>query len=1012
MVINGIDTKDISVVVQGAVCDYTSTCISSIREYLPGAEIVLSTWEGTNTDGLDYDILVLSEDPGAFDCHNYDFQKVNNVERQVKSTYEGLKMATKKYAVKIRTDFSLTSANFLNWHNKYTRKNKECSFFDERLLCCTIYSRNPRYTYNRGLQLVAHPSDFFFFGLKSDVLRLYNMDLICEEDKIWFARKYPNNYVNDLPRFVPEQFLWVNFLSKYINNINMLPKDKEDIRSDIIKFSEKNLAANLILLSPIQLGITCNRDIFSEAMPETCFTHWDWKQLYFYYCKNNILHYLIYIIKVTLINIKKHIQNPLKKFLNTIIKYIKINIGFWNKFSKKYVKPHLSPKTWAKFKAYYFDYSDKFKHLIKKSYYFESDFSQIVTDKDLSIVVQGAISEKTKDTILSIRKILPNAEVILSTWEGSKVDELDYDIVVFSKDPGSNGLIRRYPHKQIHNVNREIISTFEGTKRATRQYCMKLRSDMEIVSEDFLKCYNQYSQYITSNSFFSRRIMVEGLATSESLCFSISDWWYLGRTNDLKNLFDIPLADIEDIPYFEREENKNEKPFMENIICRYTPKQYLIYVFLKKNLKIPFQMDNVFDNNQLCQDLYNKFISENLICMEPELSGIILNNGYKVNPIAYAFCMPFSRWYMKCRNHETIPNISKIKNQINIYEQIYWTEPEYFNLKNKITIIKKYIKLEEIENIQNIDFSFKKNDITFIVCGKINLNGEWNTYRCLMSIRRFFKDSTIILSTWEDEDIKSLSSLYDKLVLSKNLSDNDIDYFLKSSNMKKPNSINSQRILLYSALKNVETKYTIRLRTDFYFYNDNIFYFYTKYNSILNKRELNYKIFDSRILVYDHFTVDARMRAGGYTYMISDCLQFGLTSDLKKLWDGKMVDYSILNWFEDHKDSSWSNPDKFNHRYNAEQLCLFTAIKKALPNLELPQWYYDNTNDNYVFECEKVFASNIIVGDGVQLGISSKFENYEYDYLLTFNRLLELYLENVDPENKQCLDYLKEQYTS
>ena len=54
MIVNGIDTKDISVVVQGAVDKInTPKCLESIRKFLPCAEIVLSTWEGTDVTGLD-----------------------------------------------------------------------------------------------------------------------------------------------------------------------------------------------------------------------------------------------------------------------------------------------------------------------------------------------------------------------------------------------------------------------------------------------------------------------------------------------------------------------------------------------------------------------------------------------------------------------------------------------------------------------------------------------------------------------------------------------------------------------------------------------------------------------------------------------------------------------------------------------------------------------------------------------------------------------------------------------
>ena len=63
---NTIPYEEITAVVQGPVEEvYTRLVIESIRRYLPGARIVLSTWKDANIAGLDIDELVINEDPGA-----------------------------------------------------------------------------------------------------------------------------------------------------------------------------------------------------------------------------------------------------------------------------------------------------------------------------------------------------------------------------------------------------------------------------------------------------------------------------------------------------------------------------------------------------------------------------------------------------------------------------------------------------------------------------------------------------------------------------------------------------------------------------------------------------------------------------------------------------------------------------------------------------------------------------------------------------------------------------------
>ena len=74
-----IDSKEISVIVQGAVDKkITPKTLKSVRKYLPNAEIILSTWEGTDISGLDYDIVLLSKDPGAY-IFDWESKKLNNI---------------------------------------------------------------------------------------------------------------------------------------------------------------------------------------------------------------------------------------------------------------------------------------------------------------------------------------------------------------------------------------------------------------------------------------------------------------------------------------------------------------------------------------------------------------------------------------------------------------------------------------------------------------------------------------------------------------------------------------------------------------------------------------------------------------------------------------------------------------------------------------------------------------------------------------------------------------------
>lgn len=123
---------DISVVIQGAVGTATQKCLTSVRRFLPEAEIVLSTWAGADTDALDFDILVQSQDPGGI-RHDFAIQNVknssNNFNRQLLSTNAGLAKATRQYALKLRSDLMLQGTGFLTYWDLFPARNQAYSFF-------------------------------------------------------------------------------------------------------------------------------------------------------------------------------------------------------------------------------------------------------------------------------------------------------------------------------------------------------------------------------------------------------------------------------------------------------------------------------------------------------------------------------------------------------------------------------------------------------------------------------------------------------------------------------------------------------------------------------------------------------------------------------------------------------------------------------------------------------------------------------------------------------------------
>ena len=246
-----IDSKDISVVVQGAVDSVnTPLCLNSIRKHLPQAEIILSTWEGTNVDGLDYDKVIFNQDPGGFYMSPCE---INNVKRQILSTLQGIKKANRKYILKIRSDMKISGANFLKYFGKFNNYNKKWHFLKERIIIPSMVTRDPRIW-----ESPMCPSDWCSFGLKSDMLKLWNIRFPTKEEENFFIEHPRPTVVSSIyptlvSRFNPEQFIWIGFIKKYVKDLHvehMFDVNKESIKETLLSF-----ANNLIILSEKQFCI-------------------------------------------------------------------------------------------------------------------------------------------------------------------------------------------------------------------------------------------------------------------------------------------------------------------------------------------------------------------------------------------------------------------------------------------------------------------------------------------------------------------------------------------------------------------------------------------------------------------------------------------------------------------------------------------------------------------------------------------------------------------------------------
>ncbi|YCO05588.1 WavE lipopolysaccharide synthesis family protein [Vibrio sp. VNB-15] len=256
-----LNDKDLSIIIQGKLYNgktYSSLdVLNSVRTYFPHAEVILSTWIG---DAIPKEIealvdqVVLSEDPGD----TTPSQKPLNINRQLVSSLAGLRAATRRFAIKTRTDILFTSDNILSMMTTPTPKERVYKVSKDMVLVSDITTR----THLRPniLQRKSHKSltympfwvcDFLYAGLKEDLINIFDIPLYPDSYMIEYKGSRPSGHQHDF-KYTPETYLTFTFLAKK----NSVPFQYSfDNNPKATKFYEQSLVDNFLICSLQELGI-------------------------------------------------------------------------------------------------------------------------------------------------------------------------------------------------------------------------------------------------------------------------------------------------------------------------------------------------------------------------------------------------------------------------------------------------------------------------------------------------------------------------------------------------------------------------------------------------------------------------------------------------------------------------------------------------------------------------------------------------------------------------------------
>ena len=176
--------------------------------------------------------------------------------------------------------------------------------------------------------------------------------------------------------------------------------------------------------------------------------------------------------------------------------------------------------------------------------------TNMIPAQNISVVFQGPIASGQADVVhhnvRQVKRLLPQSEIIISTWRGSGVADLNCEVdqIIESTDPG----IATLGWDSKCNINRQICSTQTGLNVATRQYAMKIRLDSTLSGLSFLEVYAKMlsDSQVGPASLFRQRVLATSLyfrdAAKSNYLFHPSDTFQFGLRSDLHDLWNVPLV--------------------------------------------------------------------------------------------------------------------------------------------------------------------------------------------------------------------------------------------------------------------------------------------------------------------------------------------------------------------------------------------------------------------------------------------------------------------------------------
>lgn len=262
--------EDLSIVLQGPANlgerPTARLAAQSARRCFPGAEVIVSCWEGDRTDdiGAAVDQIVVSPDPGPQPFADGQL----NVNRQIVSSRAGAKAANRPYVLKARSDLVFRNARLWSAYISSQERFKSRTGRDP-ILITNLTSVNPRLG-GRYFALC----DWIYLGLNQSVSDLFDLPLFPEAYLTFFHRGQLTT------RYNAEQWIAINYLARHGLDLSTFPNGFV-INPAVAQAHHDIVGSHFAMKSWFGIGVRTQKHRISSFSLDRMYTDREWKEEFF-----------------------------------------------------------------------------------------------------------------------------------------------------------------------------------------------------------------------------------------------------------------------------------------------------------------------------------------------------------------------------------------------------------------------------------------------------------------------------------------------------------------------------------------------------------------------------------------------------------------------------------------------------------------------------------------------------------------------------------------------------------